>query len=602
MGENDNKRRLSAILAADVAGYTRLVEQDTDGTVAAWQAARADIIDPAIAEYSGRIVKHTGDGFLAEFPTVQQAVTCAISMQNRLAGGPLDFRMGIDLGDIVDDGEDIHGEGVNIAARIEALADPGGVCISGGVFDQVRNRLDYGFDDLGEYEVKHVSTPVRVYRCAVDDVRPKDRWPGDLALPDKPSIAVLPFANISGETEQQYFADGMTEDIITLLSTVPDLFVIARNSTFAYKGRSFDVRDVAKDLGVRYVLEGSVRRAAQRIRVTAQFIDALSGIQIWAERYDRDLQDIFAVQDEVAQGIVRALQARLLIAEAHYMKRKAPDALDAWGNVVRAKTLLHSYRRQDIDDAEPFARQAISLDPNYEIGNAVLAHILAWRSYNGWAGDFKSMARESIRYSDEALRHGSNDPTVLADVGFAHWWLGRLPQGLPLLKRALELNPNGALNNAMYGYATAVFGETNKGVEYCEMAFRLSPRDPIEYMFWWLLGAARQFNEDFKGAKEAAERAIELNSASISAHLLLASVCVRLGELERAKALLEHVRAISDTAIPFIFRAWSEGTLWHIYTDPISPLKKALLTGFHSTAKHNATKAVSPSSETMRTI
>ena len=307
MDEDGRHKRLSAILIADVAGYTRLIEQDTDGTVAAWQAARAEVIDPAIAEHAGRVVKLTGDGFLAEFPTVLQA---AISMQEQFANSPLEFRMGVNLGDIVDDGDDIHGEGVNIAARIEGLAEPGGICISGGVYDQVRNRIEHGFEDMGEHVVKHVSAPVRVYGLQVEiaESGPAQMKPSDLPLPDKPSIAVLPFENMSGDPEQQYFSDGITEDIITDLSKASGLFVIARNSVFTYRGRAVKVQDVSRDLGVRYVLEGSVRKAGNRVRVTAQLIDGSSGGHLWAERYDRDLTDIFEVQDAVTQQIVAALK------------------------------------------------------------------------------------------------------------------------------------------------------------------------------------------------------------------------------------------------------------------------------------------------------
>ena len=285
MSGESRERRLSAILAADVAGYTKLIEQDTDGTVAAWKDARANIIDPAIAEHSGRIVKHTGDGFLAEFATVQEAVRCAITMQEGLTASPLDFRMGINLGDVVDDGEDIHGEGVNIAARIEALADPGSISISGGVYDQVRNRLDCRFEDMGEHEVKHVSAPVRVYRVTPGATAPKvEAETGEeLAPTDKPSIAVLPFDNMSSDPEHEYFADGMAEDIITALSKISRMRVIARNSTFAYKGQAQDLRQVASELGVRYVLEGSVRSGGKRIRITAQIIDASDGSHLWAE-------------------------------------------------------------------------------------------------------------------------------------------------------------------------------------------------------------------------------------------------------------------------------------------------------------------------------
>ncbi|MBT3331074.1 MAG: adenylate/guanylate cyclase domain-containing protein [Rhodospirillaceae bacterium] len=572
-------RRLAAIVSADVAGYSRLMGRDEAGTLRRLNAHRSEHIDPLIAKHGGRIVKTTGDGLLLEFPSVVAASECVVAVQEGMAtrnsgigdDDAICFRIGVHLGDVIVESDDIFGDGVNISARLQEICDTGCVTISSNAHDSVEGRIEAEFVDGGDRELKNIERSVRVWQWAPSafDAEVPTVINAPLPLPDKPSIAVLPFDNMSGDPEQEFFADGMTEDIITLLSSVPDLFVIARNSTFAYKGQSPDVRKVAADLGVRYVLEGSVRKAGNRIRVTAQFIDAESGNHIWADRYDRVLDDIFAVQDEVTQGIAGALQSRLLMAEASFLSRKPPGALDAWGNVVRAKTLLQNYRRQDIDEAEPFAKRSTNLDPNYAIGHAVSAYILAWRSYNGWTDDFKTTASESLRHGEQALHHGPNDPTVLADVGFACWWLGRFRQARPLLQRAIELNPNAALANAMHGYATAAFGETEKGIEFCELAFRLSPRDPIEYMFWWLLAASRQFHRDYEGAKEAAERSINLNSTMISAQLVLAGACVRLNDIGRAKAVLEQVRQSSDTAIPFIFRAGSEGTLWHEYTNPI---------------------------------
>ena len=325
------------------------MEQDTDGTVAAWQAARSDIIDPAIADHSGRIVKHTGDGFLAGFSVVQDAVKCAVAMQDRLAPSPLDFRMGINLGDIIDDGDDIHGEGVNIAARIEALADPGGIFISGGVYDQVRHRLDHRFEDLGEHKVKHVSAPVRVYRVVVD-VGPVKRGISELALPDKPSMVVFPFDNMSGEVEQEYFADGLTEDIITELSRFQTFFVIARHSAFVYKGKPVTVQDVGRELGVHYVVEGSVRKAGGRLRVVVQLIEAVSGNHIWAVRYDHDLTDMFDLQDELTRSIVAAIPGRLASADLNRIKRKRPEDMAVYDYVLRGK--MHHHRGTKEDNTE----------------------------------------------------------------------------------------------------------------------------------------------------------------------------------------------------------------------------------------------------------
>ncbi len=378
MAEREVQRRLAAILAADVAGYTRLMEDDTDGTVAAWQNAREDIIKPQVDSHSGKIVKFTGDGFLVEFPTVQNAVKCAIALQDDLNSNRLDFRMGVNLGDIVDDGEDIHGEGVNVAARIEALADVGGISISGSVYEQIRNRIDVHYEDCGEHNVKNVSAPVRVFairqKSAGKDVTTEtaDKQPSAIrktaliasiavviavaggvfvwqpwvpeielasverkaiSLPDKPSIAVLPFLNLSDDPNQEYFVDGMTEDLITDLAKIKSLFVIARNTVFTYKGKSVVVPDVARELGIKYVLEGSVRRVGDVVRINAQLIDGKSGAHIWAERYDGKLANIFVMQDKVMSEIVAQLKITLTPDEKTRQNKKdtnKPEAYDAY--------------------------------------------------------------------------------------------------------------------------------------------------------------------------------------------------------------------------------------------------------------------------------
>ncbi|NQV54469.1 MAG: hypothetical protein HQ503_01300, partial [Rhodospirillales bacterium] len=325
MSENSVDRRLAAVLVADVVGYTGLMEDDSDGTVAAWAAARDEVIEPVTGRHGGRVVKLTGDGFLAEFPTVQNAVNCARTMQDELITNSLNFRMGINLGDIIDDGRDIHGEGVNVAARIEALAEPGGICISGLVYESIRNRIDADYRDMGEREVKNVSGPVRVYAIGGGKAAVNAKPPAD-----KPSIAVLPFDNLSDDAAQEYFSDGITEDIITDLSKVSSLIVIARNSSFTYKGKATDVRSVAADLNVSYLLEGSVRKAGEKVRITAQLVDGKSGAHIWADRYDRNMTDIFAVQDEVAQKIIEALQLNLSPEEIKRIGTPGTDNMEAY--------------------------------------------------------------------------------------------------------------------------------------------------------------------------------------------------------------------------------------------------------------------------------
>ena len=344
MSDQPVQRRLAAVLAADVAGYTRLMEEDSEGTVAAWQVARDGVIEPAIGARSGRVVKLTGDGFLAEFPTVEDAVNCAIDLQAGLLSSSLDFRIGVNLGDIIDDGRDIHGEGVNVAARIEALAEPGGLWISGSVHQEVRNKLDVGFEDQGEQVVKNVSVPVRVYRVQMerrgDAAAPAD----DVAVAaDKPALAVLPFDNLGGNPEEDYLADGMTEDIITALSKFHWFYVIARNSVFTYKGHAQNVQTVGKELGVRYVLEGSIRKAGNRVRITAQLIDAASGNHIWAERFDRQMDDVFELQDEASLKIAGSIAPEVSKAELAALIQRRTENLNSWELYVRGMANMATY-------------------------------------------------------------------------------------------------------------------------------------------------------------------------------------------------------------------------------------------------------------------
>ena len=339
MAEARVERRLAAILAADVAGYSRLMGADEVGTLAALKARRREIVDPAIAAHHGRIVKTTGDGMLVEFASAVDAVTCAVAVQEKMAeitsdGPRIQFRIGINVGDIIIDGDDIFGDGVNVAARVENECEPGGACVSGSAFEQVRAKTSFAFDNLGERLLKNIDRPVRIYAVRPPLSSASAKSPAEarkpLPLPDKPSIAVLPFTNMSGDPEQEYFADGIVEDIITELSRIRWLFVIARNSSFTYKGQAVDVKQVGRELGVRYVLEGSVRKGGNRIRITGQLIDALTGTHLWAERYDRDLSDIFTVQDEIAASVAAVIEPALAAAEQQRVLRKPPERLDAW--------------------------------------------------------------------------------------------------------------------------------------------------------------------------------------------------------------------------------------------------------------------------------
>ena len=449
------QRRLAAILAADVAAYSRLMGADEEGTLRRLKALRAELIDPAIAAHHGRIVKTTGDGMLVEFASIVDAMHCAIGWQAVMAertepaGNRIEWRIGVNLGDIIIDEGDIHGDGVNIAARLEAMAEPGGICISHAVLTQTRGKLDFPVADLGEQALKNIARPVHVFRVRAPGSRPQSPHPNPplpgldpgitgegaaglhplpipqahsllsnpppqagegrvgvagtgvaLPLPDKPSIAVLPFQNMSGDPEQEYFADGMVEEIITALSRIRWFFVIARNSTFTYKGRAVDVKQVGRELGVRYVLEGSVRKAGNRIRVTAQLVEAATGNHFWAERYDRDLADIFAVQDEITERVVAAIEPELYAAEQVRSQSKPPDSLDAWECVIRALSLIGQGTRDENIEAEALCRRAIAIAPGYGRAHSLLAWALLRRTV--WSGDLRTVVPE---VSAEAKPH-----------------------------------------------------------------------------------------------------------------------------------------------------------------------------------------------------
>lgn len=475
MGEARN-RRLSAVLIADIAGYTRLVEQDTDGTVAAWTSARTDVIDPKVREHAGRVVKYTGDGFLVEFSTVQAAVECAIAMQAELADRPLDFRVGVNFGDVVDDGTDIHGEGVNIAARIEALAEPGGINISGSVYEQVRNRIEAAFEDMGEHEVKHVSAPVRVYRINPGTSLASLKRPADLNPSDKPSIAVLPFQNMSGDPDQEFFADGMTEDIITSLSRFRSLSVVSRNSTLSYKGSAFDIGETAKALGVRYVLEGSVRQGGTRIRISAQLVDAETGKDIWAEKYDRDLDDIFLVQDDVTKAIVSEIAPEIDKLERGRAQIRPPDNLDAWGLYQRGLNDYHESTEAGLNRAIGKFDRVIELDPLFAPAYAMAADARIRLRMHFNIND-QSLLTDAAARSRKAIALDDRDPNCFLADARVNSFLGKHDVALSRAEAAIALNPNSAMAYHATGMVLGRAGRAEEGLAYSERAVKLGARD-----------------------------------------------------------------------------------------------------------------------------
>ena len=479
MPDRPVERKLAAIFAADIAGYSRLMGADEAGTVVRLKASRA-IIDRLIGEHRGRIFNTAGDSVVADFASAVDAVQCAVAVQEAMAresapqgsAEQMQFRIGIHVGDVVVDGANLLGDGVNIAARMEALAEPGAICVSGAARDQIGNKLPIAFDDLGDQQVKNIERPIRVYRVAGKEQPVLETT---LPLPDKPSIAVLPFQNISGDTEQEYFADGMVEEIITALSKIRWFFVIARNSTFTYKGRAVDVKQVGRELGVRYVLEGSVRKAGNRIRVTAQLVEAETGNHVWAERYDRDLADIFAVQDEITERVVAAIEPELYAAEQVRSQNKPPDSLDAWECVIRALSLIGQGTRDENTEAEVLCRRAIAIAPGYGRAHSLLAWVLLRRTV--WSGDLRTVVPEVSAETQTGLALDDRDPWAHFAQGMLQLRLRRFGEAVRALRRALELNPNFAVAHALLANTLANQGAHREAVGSAEHALRLSPRD-----------------------------------------------------------------------------------------------------------------------------
>ena len=481
--EEETVRKLAAIFAADVEGYSRLMGQDEIGTLRRLTACRA-ILDERVAAYRGRIFGSAGDSVVADFASAVDAVQCAVAVQEafakgsaaRPAGEQMRFRIGVHVGDVLVQGDNLFGDGVNIASRLEALAEPGGICISGMVRDQIGTKLPLAFTDLGEQQVKNITQPIRAYR-----VRGESSTPAVMAsppLPDKPSIAVLPFQNLSGDPEQEYFADGMVEEITTALSKVRWFLVIARNSTFAYKGRAVDVRQVARELGVRYVLEGSVRKAGNRVRISGQLIDAATGNHVWAERYDRELANIFAVHDEITERVVAAIEPQLYAAEHFRSQRKPPESLDAWECVIRALSSVGQGTRVGDMEAEGLCRRAIAIAPGYGQAHSLLAWALMRRPAR-LGGDIGSVLPEAMPESRAALGLDERDPWAHLSHGLVLWRTRRHNEAERAFRRALELNPNFALAHACLGLPLAVRGELKEAIRTAEHALLLSPNDRI---------------------------------------------------------------------------------------------------------------------------
>lgn len=551
MAEGPVERRLAAVLAADVAGYSRLMGADEVGTLRALQAHRGELVDPTIAEHHGRIVKTTGDGMLVEFSSVVDAVACAAAVQRgmaqRNAGGPpdrrIEFRIGINLGDIIVDGGDIFGDGVNVAARLETLAEPGGICVSDAVLQQVRDKIDVGVSDMGEQTLKNIARPVHVFRLAVQRTTEAAPARPTLPLPDKPSIAVLPFTNLSGDPEQDYFADGVVEDIITGLSRIKWVFVIARNSSFVYKGKTMDVKQVGRELGVRYVLEGSVRKSSNRVRISGQLIDTASGTHIWADRYDRALDDLFAVQDELTISVVGVIEPTLRQAEIERAKRKRPDSLDAYDLYLRALPFAFTAMPQDAERALTLLERAIELEPDYAAAHAIIAWCHEQRYLRG--GLHEETKEAALRHARTAIAVGGDDAAALATAGFVVAVVEYdYETATAAFDRSFALSSSSALALGFSSIVHAWKGDDAMAVEQAERAIRLSPFDPLLYLPYVGLAYAHFAAGRFEEAAAAAGRASQSNPKFSMPFVLHAAALANLGRGEEARSVAQRLREV----------------------------------------------------------
>ena len=564
------ERRLAAVLAADVAGYSRLMGRDEERTLAQLKALRKTLLDPAIAEHRGRIVKTTGDGLLVEFASAVDAARCAVEVQRGMAGQNADvpqdvrieFRIGIHVGDIIIDDNDIFGDGVNIAARLEGIAEPGGVCISDDAQRQIRGKVDIAFDDMGPQALKNIAEPMRAWRMQVaggpapafvKNVAAGSSQP--LALPDKPSIAVLPFQNMSGDPEQEYFADGMVEDIITALSRFKSLFVIARNSSFTYKGRAVDIKQVGRELGVRYVLEGSVRKAGNRVRITGQLIEAATGRHLWADKFDGALEDVFGLQDQITTSVVGLLAPTLEQAEIERAKQKPTDSLDSYDFYLRGMAL--AYRRKSLSEARGFFAKAFERDPEYAAAYAMAAWTLMMQQTIGGMPLSAEARTDAIRLAHLGSNVGSDDAFTLAISGHVLTYLGHeYDRGASMVEQAVALNPNLAIAWNARGWVTLMCGEAERAIESFDRMIRLSPLDPLRIGAWNGSSFALFHLGRYEDGCASAMKSIQL---ATNVHTLGAFIvnCVGAGRTAEAREAVAQLQKLQpDFRASYVYEAF----------------------------------------------
>lgn len=555
------ERKLAAIFYGDVAGYSRLTGQDEEGTHRIL-SSYLDAITDAIENYNGKVVHFAGDAVLADFSTVKDALSCAVDAQQDIKirnqdfsdDNKLEFRIGVNIGDVIVDRNDIYGDGVNIAARLESLADSGGVCISGAVYDAIRGKLKFEYEFLGEQRVKNIAEPVRAYRVVFESTQSEVvASPATVTkLPDKPSIAVLPFENMSGDSEQEYFSDGIAEDIITDLSKISGMFVISRNSSFVYKGKTFNVQQVGRDLGVRYVLEGSVRKAGNKVRINSQLIDSNTGGHIWAERFDRDLEDIFAVQDEVTQKIVSALQVHLTPGEQERMTYRDTDNPDAYDYLLKGKEYYLRFTKDANQRARQLYEKAVELDPNYATALAELARIYVQARNHGWTKTLAEPLEQASSFAERAVM--LNDALSQAHVvlGFINMWKRDHEGAITEVNKGLALDPNHAEGFMYKAIILGFAGQPEESMEWVEKAILLNPGSPFWYLF--AQGNAYFTMGHYPEAIATCIKAAISNPNFIFAHLLLLACYSNLENFEECEAELKECLA----RMPDLTLSWAQ--------------------------------------------
>ncbi len=552
MAEARVERRLAAILAADVAGYSRLMGVDEEGTLTALKTSRRELVDPKLAEHRGRIVKTTGDGALIEFASAVDAIRCAMEIQHGMAernavipeDRRVEFRIGINVGDIIIDEGDIYGDGVNIAARLESLASPGAICLSENAYTQIKGKLPLDVSDMGPQQLKNIAQPVRVFSVQIQNAPIHQT----LSLPDRPSIAVLPFQNMSGDPEQEYFADGMAEDIITGLSRIKWLFVIARNSSFTYKGRAVDVKQVGRELGVRYVLEGSVRKAGNRVRITGQLIEASTGAHLWADRFDGALEDVFELQDRVTSSVVAAIAPKVEQAEIERSKRKPTSNLDAYDYYLRGVEGIHSQTRESTSEALRLFHKAFELDPGFASAYAMAAFCYSQRKAFGWVTNRSQDIAEAAPLARRALELTRDDALAISRAGMVLAYVVEdFDSGALFIERARILNPNLSAVWHASGWLKVWIGEPETAIEHLERFVRISPLDPLLHSVRSAIAFAHVFAGRFTEAVSYAEKALADNPNTHQTLRATALSCAWAGRAEQAQKAISRLLKIDPT-------------------------------------------------------